>query len=361
MPALRRPLTLLFAFALALLPALTASASTADDLEAAKQRLAEARTAANEARALAYQAEVDLEQTQDRIGEIEQTITDLKAQAAELHDIVRQRALYAYTHASNNIDAVIGSEDPVTAARGQTLIDISNRKGNNAVKRLAAINSDLRDETLQLRAEESRQQAAADDLAARNKDFQARLAEAEQATNALQAKLDAEIAAQREAERKAELQRQLALLLATKPVAKTTTISAGTVVANPGSGPFMCPVLGASYTDDFGGPRGHPGIDMFVPTGTQALAVKAGTVRYVPNEGAGGNTAYLNATDGNSYFYAHFSAFVGGPRTVAQGEVIGLTGMTGNATGPHLHFEIRVGGDNGSRIDPYPTLKSAGC
>ena len=58
---------------------------------------------------------------------------------------------------------------------------------------------------------------------------------------------------------------------------------------------------------------------------------------------------------------AHLSQFVGGPRSVSQGEVIGLTGMTGNASGPHLHFEIRVGGDNGARIDPYPTLKSAGC
>src|SRR5262245_39025559 len=168
MPALRRPLTPVFAFVLALLPVLAAPASTPDNPEAAKQLLPEARTAANEARALAYQAEVDLEQTQDRIGEIEQTITDLKARAAELHDVVRKRALYAYTHASNNIDAVIGSEDPVTAARGQTLIDISNRKDNVAAKRLAAINSDLHDETVQLRAEESRQQAAADELAARN-------------------------------------------------------------------------------------------------------------------------------------------------------------------------------------------------
>ena len=75
----------------------------------------------------------------------------------------------------------------------------------------------------------------------------------------------------------------------------------------------------------------------------------------------GGNAAYLNADDGNTYYYAHFSAYVGGPRAVAKGEVIGLTGMTGNATAPHLHFEIRLGGPNGNRTDPYPTLKSAGC
>ena len=70
---------------------------------------------------------------------------------------------------------------------------------------------------------------------------------------------------------------------------------------NPGGGAFTCPVFGAAYTDDYGGPRGHGGIDMFVSIGNQAIAVKSGTVRYVPNEGAGGNTAYLLA-DGNSYF-----------------------------------------------------------
>jgi murein DD-endopeptidase MepM/ murein hydrolase activator NlpD len=120
-------------------------------------------------------------------------------------------------------------------------------------------------------------------------------------------------------------------------------------------------VAGAAYSDDFGGPSGHPGIDMMVSNGTPAVAVMAGTVRYVPNEGAGGNTAYVQADDGNTYFYAHFSQFVGGGRTVAKGEVIGLTGMTGNASAPHLHFEIRIGGDNGNKVDPYPTLRSAGC
>ena len=126
-------------------------------------------------------------------------------------------------------------------------------------------------------------------------------------------------------------------------------------------GAFQCPVQGAAYSDDYGGPSGHPGIDMFVPTGTPAVAVKAGSVTYVANEGAGGNTAYLAADDGNTYFYAHFSEFVGEARQVAKGEIIGLTGMTGNATAPHLHFEIRLGGPNGNRTDPYPTLKSAGC
>jgi murein DD-endopeptidase MepM/ murein hydrolase activator NlpD len=361
MPVFRRSLTLVVAATLALLPAFSASASTADDLAAAKQRLADARVAANDARAVAHDAEVRLEETQDHITELEAAISDLKAQAAGLHDTVVKRAQYAYRHAGNDIDVVIGTDDPLAAARGKALINQANQKDSTAAKRLGAINSDLRDQTSALRVEESTQRTVKDQLDARNNEFQASLAAAQQATAALQEQYDREIAAAREAARQAELKRELAALLAARPVPTSSNLSAGTIVANPGGGSFMCPVFGAAYTDDYGGPRGHPGIDMFVPIGTQAFAVKAGTVRYVPNEGAGGNTAYLLASDGNTYFYAHLSQFVGGGRSVSQGEVIALTGMTGNATGPHLHFEIRIGGDNGSRIDPYPTLKSAGC
>ncbi len=131
----------------------------------------------------------------------------------------------------------------------------------------------------------------------------------------------------------------------------------------PNPGGFGCPVTGANYTDSYG-PRGdgsfHYGIDMFGPQGTSEYAVMAGTVSYAV-ESAGGNAAYLFASDGNVYYYAHMSQFVGGNRAVAQGEVIGLLGQTGNATAPHLHFEIRIGGANGARIDPYTTLISAGC
>src|SRR6185312_9054189 len=182
----------------------------------------------------------------------------------------------------------------------------------------------------------------------------------EQAVADLQARLDTEIALAQlaDAQRKAELEAEKAALAAQQTI---TSSAPGQVIASPVTGPFQCPVAGAAYSDDYGGPGGHPGIDMFVPTGTAAVAVMAGTVRYVPNEGAGGNTAYLAGADGNSYFYAHFSQFIGAGRSVAQGEVIGLTGMTGNASAPHLHFEVRIGGDNGNTTDPYPRLKAAGC
>ena len=126
---------------------------------------------------------------------------------------------------------------------------------------------------------------------------------------------------------------------------------------------LVCPVTGAVYTDSYG-PRGtgfHWGIDMFKPEGTPVVAVKAGAVRFVANEGAGGNVAYLTGVDTNVYQYAHLIDFVGVDRVVAQGAVLGHVGQTGNATANHLHFEIRIANINGVRVNPYPTLRATGC
>jgi murein DD-endopeptidase MepM/ murein hydrolase activator NlpD len=120
---------------------------------------------------------------------------------------------------------------------------------------------------------------------------------------------------------------------------------------------MACPVPGAAFTDDFGRPRPggrtHQGIDMHAPMGIPELAVVSGNVTY-GDGGGGGMGAYIAGDDGNRYVYYHLSAYVGPPRHVSPGEVIGKLGATGDATGPHLHFEIHPGG--GPAVDPYPTL-----
>ena len=341
-------------------PALGAGATTADDLDSARAKLEEARSAANDAAAAFSTADHQLEETRENIGHLRDTIAATKARAAELRAYARQRAVFAYTHPGNSLEAFVDATNAVDAARRQQLLDQANQTDNDVVKRLAAVNAQLKTQQADLERQEREQQQISTDLDAKLSVLQAHQHDVEQAVADLQTRLDAEIAvvAFIDAARKAELEREKAALAAQQAI---STGGAGQIISSPVPGPFQCPVQGAAYSDDYTGPNGHPGIDMFVPTGTPAVAVKAGTVRYVPNEGAGGNTAYLNAEDGNTYFYAHFSQFVGEARSVSKGEVIGLTGMTGNASAPHLHFEIRIGGDNGSRIDPYPTLKAAGC
>jgi murein DD-endopeptidase MepM/ murein hydrolase activator NlpD len=348
------------ALAIGATPGRPAGATTADDLDAARQKLSDARDAANETAAAFSTADHKLEETEANIAKLQASIAAAKARAEELRGIARERARFAYTHPTNSLEEIIGANGAVDAIRRSQLLDQANQTDSNVVKKLAAVDAQLKIQQGDLERQQAAEQAVSDQLDARLASLQAKQSEVAQAVAGLQAKLDAEIAAAAAADaaRTAALEAERAVLDAQQNVSRS---GAGQILPGPAAGAFQCPVQGAAYSDDYGGPSGHPGIDMFEPTGTPAVAVESGTVTYVANEGAGGNTAYLAAADGNTYFYAHFSQFVGEARAVAQGEIIGLTGMTGNASAPHLHFEIRLGGPNGNRTDPYPTLNAAGC
>jgi murein DD-endopeptidase MepM/ murein hydrolase activator NlpD len=360
MAAFRRSLALTFVVAISVSTTFLANgahAATADDLAMAKDDLAGARALAQAAAADFANAEAKVAETDNKIAELKDTIERQRARAADLKTIAQQRALYAYTHKDEKTDILVGTDDAVTAIRQTQWLDRANETDNTAIRKLASINADLKEQQGQLETQQKQQQVVAGQLDAKNRALQGALADVQAKTNALQQKYDAELA-KAAADRAAQLAAEKAALFA------STSLSgggAGQIVNGPVVNGFACPVRGAAYTDDYGGPRGHPGIDMFVPIGTPVIAVKAGSVSYVPNEGAGGNAIYLNASDGNTYYYAHQSSFAGGNRTVSQGEILGYSGMSGNATAPHVHFEIRIGGPNGGRIDPYPTLRSAGC
>ncbi|MER6145119.1 M23 family metallopeptidase [Streptomyces sparsogenes] len=110
----------------------------------------------------------------------------------------------------------------------------------------------------------------------------------------------------------------------------------------------------------------HSGQDFVVPSGTSVRAVHGGVVVKAGGNGAGDGPAYGNAIvikhDDNTYSqYAHLSqvkVWVG--QTVTTGQEIGLSGNTGNTTGPHLHFEIRTTPNYGSAVEPLAFLRSHG-
>jgi peptidoglycan LD-endopeptidase LytH len=130
-----------------------------------------------------------------------------------------------------------------------------------------------------------------------------------------------------------------------------------------------CPVEGFTYGQGFGPlPSGgfHYGVDMAAPEGTPVYAVRAGTLWYWSTGDVGGYSVYLKADDGNTYYYTHLTAYPAylenTQHTVSQGDVIETVNHTGNANGlNHLHFEIRLGGPNGTKVDPRPTLDAASC
>ncbi|MFC8393287.1 peptidoglycan DD-metalloendopeptidase family protein [Streptomyces sp. NPDC057238] len=105
----------------------------------------------------------------------------------------------------------------------------------------------------------------------------------------------------------------------------------------------------------------HTGVDFAVPTGTSLKAVGAGTVVSAGWAGAYGNQVVIQLDDGHYAQYAHLSSLsVSAGQTVTGGQQVGLSGSTGNSTGPHLHFEIRTTPDYGSDVDPISYLRSKG-
>ncbi|GAB2830052.1 M23 family metallopeptidase [Streptomyces chlorus] len=105
----------------------------------------------------------------------------------------------------------------------------------------------------------------------------------------------------------------------------------------------------------------HTGVDFAVPTGTSLKAVGAGTVVSAGWAGSYGNQVVIKLNDGHYAQYAHLSSLsVSAGQTVSGGQQVGLSGSTGNSTGPHLHFEIRTTPNYGSDVDPVSYLRGKG-
>ncbi|MDF9807199.1 murein DD-endopeptidase MepM/ murein hydrolase activator NlpD [Streptomyces sp. HB372] len=102
-------------------------------------------------------------------------------------------------------------------------------------------------------------------------------------------------------------------------------------------------------------------MDFQAASGSSVVAVGAGTVVEAGWGGAYGNNIVLRMTDGTYTQYGHLSSIgVSVGQSVSSGQQIGLSGSTGNSTGPHLHFEARTTPDYGSDMDPVGYLRSHG-
>ncbi|MEV5313512.1 M23 family metallopeptidase [Streptomyces sp. NPDC052610] len=105
----------------------------------------------------------------------------------------------------------------------------------------------------------------------------------------------------------------------------------------------------------------HTGVDFHAASGTSVHSVGSGTVVEAGWGGAYGNQVVIRMHDGTYTQYGHLSSIgVAVGQTVTPGQQIGLSGATGNVTGPHLHFEARTGAEYGSDIDPVAYLRAHG-
>lgn len=142
----------------------------------------------------------------------------------------------------------------------------------------------------------------------------------------------------------------------TRELAKYASSSGSITPVAPSAAGYISPLAGktkANITTGFYGYKGHTGADFACSSGTPILAVKAGTVvistalrRSDGSYRSYGEYVAIDHHDGTITFYAHMlsgSRIVSQGDVVVQGQQIGQVGSTGNSTGPHLHFEVRVG------------------
>ncbi|MCX4903623.1 LysM peptidoglycan-binding domain-containing M23 family metallopeptidase [Streptomyces sp. NBC_00878] len=154
---------------------------------------------------------------------------------------------------------------------------------------------------------------------------------------------------------------------AAAPKAKAPTAEAAKAADAASAAGFSLPVAGATVgtpykmSGSMWSSGYHTGVDFVVPTGTSLKSVGAGTVVSAGWGGAYGNQVVIKLDDGYYAQYAHLSSLgVSAGQTVTGGQEIGLSGATGNVTGPHLHFEIRTTPDYGSDVDPLAYLRGKG-
>lgn len=105
----------------------------------------------------------------------------------------------------------------------------------------------------------------------------------------------------------------------------------------------------------------HSGIDLAAPLGSTIRSAAAGTVSYAGWYQGYGNMVDVRHADGLLTRYAHLSSYppeLGYGTPVKAGQIVGLVGRTGHATGNHIHFEVRV---NGYAVDPAPYLGIGRC
>jgi murein DD-endopeptidase MepM/ murein hydrolase activator NlpD len=134
----------------------------------------------------------------------------------------------------------------------------------------------------------------------------------------------------------------------------------GLLMKTPVDGARISSGFGSRFHPILGYTRMHKGVDFAVPTGTPVMAAGAGSISFMGWANGYGNFVVINHANGYATAYGHLSRFAAGLRRgarLSQGEVFAYSGMTGLATGPHLHYEIRV---NGAQVNPLRVKISEG-
>ena len=314
------------------------------------------REAAVRARLDAKQAELDRAQGRLDVGKrrLAAARSHLKRALVEL----RQRLVAIYeTGTPDVLSVIVGSTGYDDLVERTEYLNRIHGMDEAVVGRVRELRNEVKRTVARLRAAKDTIESARDAIAAEERVLASARAAVQRRQGALLAARGERVAALRRIrEHEEELDGSVARIQA-KIAARlagygSAPLPAGPIRAGNGSGliwPVDGPVVSGFGSRTINGSyEYHPGIDIAVPSGTPIRAAADGTVIFTEPEsssGGYGNYTCIDHGSGLSTCYAHQSRFAVVPgQSVSQGQVIGYTGCTGYCLGPHLHFEVRVGG-----------------
>lgn len=274
----------------------------------------------------------------DEIARLQRRIGAAETKMAPLRANVTRRAVAVYT-SDRGLAAFSGfadGDDLFESARAAKLVSGTSIRDYAAIRTIADASIELGKRRDELAARFAEQQKVTDDLREERRNVEMALAFMAKRDQALQSRLVT----------RSSRDERVPVEVPSAPIPVVTD--------------FTCPVRGPmTFTDTWGAPRSggrrHEGTDIMNANGTPNVAVVSGSFEK-HHSGLGGLSIYLHGDDGHTYYYAHLSQIVGPDRRVAQGEVIGRTGSSGDATTPHTHFEFHPNG--GRAVNSYPLVKA---
>ena len=362
----RNPFRALVAFALTAAMAVgsvVARADTPEELDAAEARLEELRaTISREESAVAglqremnvlagriEEADSEIERTLEQIASAEERVAATERRLERLRARLGERAAQAYMNGPSSLDLLLGSESMTVfsdrieymSAVAEADADLANSVENTSYE--------LEVTKAELEAQLASRQESLASLRADSAELEAKFVEQEaRLARAVSLRADAVDLVSR-------LEDQLQAELAPPPPVSST---GGTSDGIPGP-LYACPVSGPhAYADTFGHLHVHPGWshihqgnDIMAPYGAPIVSAIDGLAVSGSDENAG---LYVTVTGPDGFVQMLHMSAIGNLGPVKTGDVVGYIGTSGNASGPHTHFEWHPGG--GPAVDPYPHL-----
>jgi murein DD-endopeptidase MepM/ murein hydrolase activator NlpD len=284
----------------------------------------------------------DAEAQRGRAERADQLLARERQEIAALHEDLGRiaRAQYRQGGGLPYTAQILFAKDPDDLMRGQRAVRRADLTVSNAVARSRRAEDRLAADGAKAQSEWQALEKRSGELAEMKRTIEAKL---DEARSALQSQADASVTAG---------SCRGAVRLDQPPVDATRA--------------WVAPVETYELSAGFGSggehwANRHTGQDFAVPIGTPVRAVGAGRVVTVSCGGPFGIEIVVEHPDGYCTQYAHLAAVaVDQGQRVSTGQWIGQSGTSGNSTGPHLHFEVRVTPETGSAIDPVPWLAEHG-